>query len=121
MTTIASDSMSAIDSAREVVARTQAEFDTLWRQHAPGRAAPSVDFAKNMVVGVFLGSRPSSGFSAQISAVQREGDALVVRWAEMRPGPDQMAAQVMTAPAHLVVVPRFDGQVRFQKVEARPR
>ena len=113
--------MSAIDQPREAVARTQAEFDALWRQHAGSRQAPTVDFAKSMVVGVFLGSRPSSGYQAQIIGVDRGGDALVVRWTEVRPGPDQMAAQVMTAPMHLVVVPRFDGQVRFQKTEARPQ
>lgn len=117
MQTIAADQMSAIDSARQVVARTAAEFDTLWKAHAPGRPAPSVDFSKNMVIGVFLGSRPSSGFGVEIVSVQREGDALVVRYTERRPGRDTMSAQIMTAPAQLVVVPRFDGQVRFQRVE----
>jgi hypothetical protein len=107
--------MSAVDSARQVVAKSAAEFEKLWREHAPGRPAPAVDFAKNMVVAVFLGSRPSSGFSVEITEVRRDGDALLVTWAERRPGRDQMAAQVMTAPAQLVVVPRFDGQVRFQK------
>lgn len=107
--------MSAIDTPRQAVAKTSAEFDTLWRAHAPGRPAPAVDFAQSMVVAVFLGSRPSAGYTVQVTDVRREGDALVVTWAEGRPGRDQMAAQVMTAPAHFVVVPRFDGAVRFQK------
>ena len=115
MTTLAADMMSAIDSARQVVVKTPAEFEKLWREHAPGRAAPAVDFAKSMVVAVFLGSRPSSGFGVEITEVRRDGDALLVTWAERRPGRDQMAAAVMTAPAQLVAVPRFDGQVRFQK------
>jgi hypothetical protein len=68
-----------------------------------------------MVVAVFLGSRPSSGYEVQITNVSRDGDALLVTWTERRPGRDQMAAQVMTAPAHLVVVPRFEGAVRFAK------
>jgi hypothetical protein len=51
-----------------------------------------------------------------ITGVRREGDALVVTWAERRPAPDQIAAQVMTAPAQIVAVPRFDGPVRFEKV-----
>jgi hypothetical protein len=115
ITPLAGDQMSAIDSARQVVAKTQAEYDALWREHAPGRAAPPVDFSRNMVVAVFLGSRPSAGFEVQITRVQREGDAAVVTWAERRPGRDQIAAQVMTAPAHIVSVPRVDGTVRFVK------
>lgn len=115
MTPIAGDMMSGIAAPRQVVAKTQDEFDKLWREHAPGRPAPNVDFTKNMVVGVFLGSRPSGGFSVEITNVRRDGDALVVTWTERRPAPDQMAAQVMTAPAQLVSVPRFDGQVRFEK------
>jgi hypothetical protein len=107
--------MSGIDSARQVVAKTQEEFDRLWREHAPGRAAPTVDFAKNMVVAVFLGSRPSAGFEVQITRVHREGDAVVVTWTERRPGRDQIAAQVMTAPAHIVAVPKTEGTVRFVK------
>ena len=61
MTTINSDMMSAIDRAEQIVARTPAEWQTVWQRHAPGRPAPSVDLAKNMIVAVFLGSRPSGG------------------------------------------------------------
>jgi hypothetical protein len=115
LTSIARDQMSAIDTMRQAVAKTAAEFETLWRAHAPGRSAPAVDFAKNTVIAMFLGSRPSAGFDVEITRVQREGDAVVVTWAERRPSRDQIAAQVMTAPAHLVSVPRFDGAVRFVK------
>ena len=115
MNTIAADMMSAVDAPRQVVAKTPAEFEKLWREHAPGRPAPNVDFSKTMVIAVFLGSRPSSGFGVEITDVRRDGDGLLVSWTERRPGRDQMAAQVMTAPAQLVTVPRFDGQVRFQK------
>jgi VWFA-related protein len=115
MTTISSDQMSGVDAARQVVAKTAAEFEALWRQHAPGRPAPAIDFTKNMVVAVFLGSRPSGGFQVQITDVRRDGDGLLVTWAERAPGRDQMSAQVMTAPSQLVTVPRFDGPVRFQK------
>jgi len=115
MTTLSSDQMSAIDTARQVVVRTAADLEKLWREHAPGRPAPAVDFAKNMVIAVFLGSRPSSGFAVQITEVRRDGDGLLVTWAERRPGPGQISATVMTSPSQIVAVPRVDGTVRFQK------
>lgn len=108
--------MSGIDRSEQVVARTQEEWEAIWRRHAAGRPVPSVDFSRDMVLGVFLGSRPSGGFSVQITSAEREGDVLVVKWAEQTPAPGQMAAQVMTAPSHLVTVPRHTGQVRFERV-----
>jgi VWFA-related protein len=113
--TLNNDMMSGVGRAEQVVARTADEWQALWRRHAPGRPVPAVDFAKNMVVAVFLGSRPSGGYQVEITRVRSDGTALIVEWAERRPGPDQMAAQVITAPAHIVAVPRHAGDVRFEK------
>jgi hypothetical protein len=116
MQTLNSDMMSGIDRPQQVVARTSDEFQLLWQRHAPGRPAPAVDFAKSMVVAVFLGSRPSGGYQAEITEISTEGNVMVVQWAERRPGPGQLAAQVMTSPSHLVTVSRHQGEVRFEKV-----
>lgn len=116
MQTLNSDMMSGIDRPQQSIARTSEEWQSLWQRHAPGRPAPAVDFTKNMVVGVFLGSRPSGGYQAEITGIAVEGGVMVVKWAERRPGPGQVAAQVMTAPSHLVTVPRHSGEVRFDKV-----
>jgi VWFA-related protein len=115
METINADMMSAISSAEQVVARTEPEWRSLWQRHAPGRPVPSVDFNKLMVVAVFLGSRPSGGYQVEITGVQTIGDTLVVQWSERRPGPGQVAAQVLTSPSHMVTVPRHSGEVRFEK------
>jgi VWFA-related protein len=117
MTALNSDLMSGIDRPQQSVAKSAAEFQTLWQQHAPGRPLPAVDFSKQMVVAVFLGSRPSGGFAVEITGVRGEGDATVVRWAERKPGAGQMASQVMTAPSFMATIPRRDGPVRFEKVE----
>lgn len=116
METLNSDMMSGIDQPQQIVARTADEFQALWRRHAPGRSAPAVDFTKQMVVAVFLGSRPSGGYQAEITGIRTAGDVMVVQWSERRPGPGQVAAQVMTSPSHLVTVPRHQGEVRFEKV-----
>jgi hypothetical protein len=117
MTTINSDMMSGIDRPQQSVVRTPGEWQTLWQQHAPGRPLPTVDFEKNMVIAVFLGSRPSGGYQVQITGARTEGKTLVVQWAERRPQPGQSASQVMTAPSHIAAVPRHEGEVRFEKVE----
>jgi hypothetical protein len=107
---------SQIDDARQVVARTAAEWSALWRQHAPDRPAPPVDFAREMVAGVFFGSQNSGGYAIEIVGAAPKGASLVVQYRETRPGPDAITAQVITSPFHLAALPRVDGDVKFERV-----
>src|SRR2546425_3673082 len=116
MKTVDKGPMSGIDAPRQVPVRTPAEFATLWKSHAADRKMPDVDFTKNMVVGIFLGSRPTAGFGVEIVSAQPESGTLLVKYKETRPSRDTIAAQVLTSPFHLVAVPKFDGTVRFEKV-----
>lgn len=114
--TIARDSMSAVDSPRQAVARNEKEFAALWLAHAgPAKPAPKVDFAKRTVVAVFLGSRPTAGFGVDLTGTRQNGKALVIEWRESTPDRDSMVAQVLTSPAHLASIPRFDGEITFEK------
>jgi protease stability complex PrcB-like protein len=107
---------SNVDEARQVALRTAAEWKTLWRQHSPDRDQPRVDFGRDMVVGVFLGSRTTAGFSVEIVSALVEQGVLVVRFRETRPQSDRIVAQVITSPYHLVAVPRHSGEVRFENL-----
>ena len=115
MQTISRDSMSNVDAPRQAVARTPAEWATLWRQHAGDKPAPKVDFATATVVAVFLGTRPTAGFQVEIVGTRAEGDALVVQWSERRPAADLVTAQILTSPAHIVAIPKVVGEIRFEK------
>lgn len=105
---------SNVDDAKQVAARTTAEWNTLWRQHSPDRDQPRVDFGRDMVLGVFLGSRTTAGFSVEIVSTLVEQGILVVRFRETRPQSDRIVAQVITSPYHLVAVPRHSGDVKFE-------
>jgi hypothetical protein len=107
---------SNVDEARQVVVRTAAGWTALWRQHAPDRPRPAVDFARDMVAGVFLGSRPSAGFAIDVVSAREEHGNLVVRYRESSPGPGAVAAQVITSAYCIVALPRRDGEVRFERV-----
>jgi hypothetical protein len=108
---------SNVDEARQAVARTAAEWSTLWRQHSPDRPPPAVDFARETVVGVFLGSRPTAGFSVEILGAAQRNGMLVVEYRETRPSSDTITAQVITSPYHIVALPTFGGDVRFERVK----
>jgi len=107
---------SDIDARRQVAVRTAGEWSTLWAQHAGERPKPAVDFSKDMLVAVFMGSRPTAGFTVDITGVREEGATLVVSYRETRPSPDSVAAQVLTSPFHIVAVPRgATTEVKFER------
>ena len=108
---------SNMDDGRETVARTAAEWNALWRLHAPDRPQPKVDFGREMVAAVFLGSRPSAGFAIDILGTKEDAGTLVVQYRATQPAQGQLSAQVITSAYAIVALPRRDGTVRFEKNE----
>ncbi len=115
MRTIDRGTQSNVDDMTTVVARTAEEWAKIWRRHSPNRPAPAVDFSKEMVIGVFLGSRPTSGYGVEIVGTRDEGGAQVVEYKTSAPPRDMMTAQVLTMPYHIVAVPTRAGELRFEK------
>jgi hypothetical protein len=114
---ISRESMSGVDEPKQAVVRSPAEWAALWRQHAGAKALPKVDFGSRTVVAVFLGSRGSAGYAAEITGTRQSGGKLIVEWQERTPGRDQVAAQVLTSPAVIASIPKFAGDIVFEKVE----
>jgi hypothetical protein len=114
--TIEKGDQSNVDDAKQVLVRTEAEWTRLWNQHAPDHPRPRVDFSKEMVVAVFMGSRPNAGFSTTITTAMAANGALVVRYTETMPGPGTVSAQILTFPYHIVAIAKADVKdVKFQK------
>ena len=109
---------SQIVAAREVVVRTLAEWDALWRSHQPARPPATVDFSEEMVVGVFLGSKPTPGYGVTIVSASEEGNVLRVRYRETSPPSDAILAQVITFPYQIVAIPKSAAtDVKFEKIK----
>ena len=109
---------SQIDAAKQVSAHNADEWSKLWASHAGGRTRPNVDFNREVVAAVFLGSRPTGGYAVEIVRARQDGVALVVSYKETRPSPDSVAAQVLTSPYHIVAVPKGSTtDVKFERVE----
>jgi hypothetical protein len=112
-TSVAKGDASGQQEARQVIVRTGAEWAELWKDHAPKESPPAVDFSKNMIVGIFLGTKPSTGHDVEIVGVRAQERDLIVEYVQKQPGRGTMAAQILTEPYHLVTVPRHQGTVRF--------
>jgi hypothetical protein len=114
--TLEQGSQSNVDAGRQVVVRTDAEWARLWQEHGGERQRPTVDFATDMIVGVFTGSRPTAGYRVEILSLTPRNGTLVVRYREVAPGRDAVAAQIITSAYHLVVAPKVAGAITFEKV-----
>ena len=118
-TTVAKGNSSELQLANQVTVRTAAEWKALWKDHAPTEKMPAVDFATHMVVGIFLGTKPSAGHEVEIVGVRPEGKDLIVEYVQKQPAPGTMTAQILTEPFHLVAVPKHTGTVRFMQVPGK--
>jgi hypothetical protein len=114
--TVAKGDASEQQTARQVTVRTAAEWKALWKEHSLAAKMPEIDFSTQMVVGVFLGTKPSAGHEVEIVAVRAEEKDLVVEYVQKQPGRGTLAAQILTEPYHLVAVPQHAGTVRFLQV-----
>jgi protease stability complex PrcB-like protein len=107
----------AVEGPSTVVIRSQSQWKSLNRDLGPNVTPAPVDFTKSTVIGVFLGTRPSGGFSVEITGIERQGKELIVTWLEKKPGRDDMVTQVLTSPYHLVAIDKFDGPVKFTRAQ----
>lgn len=115
--TVGKGPMSAIDEPRQVTVRSAAEWSALWKEHGATAPLPAVDFSREAVVGVFMGSRPSAGYAVEVIRAVGNSGSLVIEYVETTPSRDAITAQILTAPYHLAAIPRHDGEVSFRKVE----
>ena len=113
---IAQGTTSGIVTPQALVIQSAPAWQELWRQHAPsGRPPPPIDFATELVVGVFLGQQPTAGYRVQVVRVE-EGDREVrVIYQVHNPPPEALVVQVLTQPFHLIRIPRLGLPIRFIK------
>jgi hypothetical protein len=109
--TVISETQSGIATARREVIRDQASWARLWSEiHAnrmPAPELPTVDFAREMLIAVATGTRPSGGFSIEVTGVATRGDRLEVAVLERCLDADAIVTQALTQPVAVVRVAKL--------------
>ena len=105
-----------------IVRRTQEAWEKLWKSHRANVKGgdpnpPKVDWAKEMVLAVYMGARPTGGYAVRIPSVTEEKEKLVAAVAERKPGPTELVSQAFTAPFTLVAVAKSEKAVEWKTVE----
>lgn len=79
---------------------------TLYENVVPKPALPVIDFGSDVVVLAAMGTRSTGGYSVTIEEVRAHKGVLHVAVLERSPGPTCGTHQAITAPVHVVQVPR---------------
>jgi hypothetical protein len=74
-----------------------------------------VDWSREMVVAIFLGTKPTSGYRVAITDARPVEGKLVVSYTERSPGKGDITLQVLTAPYALAVVPKSTLPVEWKR------
>ncbi|MFW6347015.1 MAG: protease complex subunit PrcB family protein [Cyclonatronaceae bacterium] len=119
--TLSKGSMSDLNrEGGEVVIRSEAEFEEFWNRLSgelvgSDGTVPDVDFDTFIVVGVFMGEQPSSGYDISIERVEQpgEGEPLQLEVRETEPGPECMNMTVITHPYHIIKLNKTDAELQF--------
>jgi hypothetical protein len=69
----------------------------------------SIDWTKQMIVAITVGSKPTGGYSVEVLGLTVKDKALTVRWKLNSPGPGDVVTQVISFPVQAVLAERFDG------------
>ncbi|HEU4753910.1 MAG TPA: protease complex subunit PrcB family protein [Armatimonadota bacterium] len=107
------------------VVRSAAEWKALWLRLPAvldGRPAPppKVDFAKETVLAVFMGRKPTAGYAVRIAEARVESGKVVVTVRERTPPPGGVAAEVLTAPYCLAAVKKSPLPVAWKTLPEQP-
>ncbi len=116
-------SFSGLSDSGTFAVRTADEWAGMWakatRGQQPAAAAPTVDFSRNMVLLVAMGTRPSGGYVARIDRVYDASGTRVVEATFTSPQ-NCLTTQALTAPYAAVIAPTTAAPVRFvTKAEVR--
>ncbi len=108
---------SGIKTFSQRVARTEKEFSDLYREHLSGQknvistVFPIIDFNKDMVAAVFLGERPTNGYSIDVKKVIKTESQIIISASEIPP--DGEVFPVVTSPFNFITLPKSDLPVSF--------
>jgi hypothetical protein len=119
LTTVAKGYRSGIREPLQIVVRNKDEWNAIWKRHSSidtnPRPAPSIDFNREMVVGIFLGEKNTGGYEVEILRGEKD-NLLYFYYREKSPAAGAIVTQVLTQPFHLVKVAKYQNvQVIFRR------
>lgn len=111
-------SYSAIGDKRELIIYNDSQYralmNDLYKNLDQMPKIPDVDFKKNSLVAVFIGSRASGGYGVKIDSIIETSNKLIVNITETTPGKNCMVTDAITSPYVIVKITKTDLKADFK-------
>jgi hypothetical protein len=108
---------SGFDNPFTTVIKTKEDLQGLWENLSTTDPMPNINFDDQMLIGIFMGEKPSSGFGVYIISITRESSNILVRYRETSPKPNEMTLAVLSQPFQLITTGKSSLPVIFEKLE----
>lgn len=102
----------------QLIIKDEAQWRRVWKEmhrfQTPPPKPPSVDFAKEIVLAVFMGERKTGGYEIEIERLLRTEGGILIEVGEKHPPPESITTQVITQPYHLIVISKPEKTIPLQ-------
>ena len=116
---------SGLTERHQLVIHDEATYLKLWAEHAASlnqpALPPTVNFGREMVILVAMGSQPSGGYLIEVVDAELHGRKLTVSVGERTPPAGSLQIQRLTQPYQFVALPLLTGPVKFRTVREATR
>lgn len=115
---IVSSFYSSVTEKQEIIVRDEKSYNELMNrayEYLDQKPyIPEVDFSKFIVIGVFMGAKPSGGHSVNVEKIIRSSDLIKVYINEVYPGINCGTTDAITYPFQIIKVPIYSGNFKFK-------
>lgn len=101
-----------------IVVGSQEKMNEYFTKHAnscPVASDPNIDFSKEYLVGIFAGSKSTSGYEIVISSIVENNCEIVVNYYEKTPAAGETVTPGITYPSDFVLIPKTTKGMIFNK------
>jgi hypothetical protein len=121
---VADEVACGLEEPARLVVRDEEAWARLWSQVylpvEPVPERPEVDFSREMLIAVAMGTHRSGGFDISVQRIAVEDERLMVTVHTSRPPPGAMVGMALTQPLQIVRVERNDEEVVFLDAQGEP-
>jgi hypothetical protein len=115
--TIEQGNFSGVQTAAQLVVTNSIQWQELWAKHSaqkvPVGKAPEINFDQETILFVALGRQSTGGHKIEIAEVKPTRDKTEVFVRSTAPRPGGFRLQALSAPFHIVAVPKITKPVKF--------
>lgn len=100
------------------VLESQERMDTYFTKHDNSCTVPSdpnIDFSKNLLVGIFAGQKPTSGYTIKITSIIENNCQIKINFYEKAPLVGETLTGSPTYPSDFILIPRTLKPIIFNK------